>query len=176
MPETDAKSMNTNKFSPLTKTSKIYVRNLTHLTILFLAILSLALSFGCAPPPNSASNDLPELTDEMIKERINYVFISDVAEESGIGDPISWRFDDDEPKEITIVEKQMQGTRATIILDIKTGSPPKTRNPRSLAGRIRTEWELKTGMVLRQWEIVDTENISMKYKNLPRQTEQNSNR
>jgi hypothetical protein len=49
------------------------------------------------------------------------------------------------------------------------------RNPRSLAGQIRTEWELKTGWALRKWEIVETENISMKYKNLLPPA-QNSNR
>ena len=65
----------------------------------------------------------------------------------------------------------MDGTRATLVLDIKTGSAPRSRNKLSLSGQIRTEWELQTGWVLRRWEIVDTENISMKYKDL-RKTEE----
>jgi hypothetical protein len=74
------------------------------------------------------------------------------------------------------VEKQVNGNGATIVLDITTTSSPGTRNPRQLAGQIRTEWKLRTGWVLRQWEIVKTENISMKYKNLPKPPAQNSNR
>ena len=140
-------------------------------TFLGLALL-LACSFGCAPSKqsqsDSASNELPELTEEIIRERINDAGVWEVPEENGAAEPISWRFDEDEPKEIAVVEKQTEGARATIVLDIKTRSAPNMRNPRSLAGQIRTEWELKTGWALRRWEIVRTENISMKYRNLPK--------
>ncbi|MGC2238410.1 MAG: hypothetical protein WA584_19805 [Pyrinomonadaceae bacterium] len=119
---------------------------------------------------------MPELTDEIIRERLNDARVWEVPEENGIAEPIAWNFDENEPKEITVVEKKMEGARATIILDIKTRSAPNMRNPRSLAGQIRTEWELKTGWALRKWEIVDTENISMKYRNIPNPPAQNSNR
>ncbi len=147
----------------------------------------LACSFGCAPSSSpgdskqspsasSASNDIPEITDEKIREEINDAYVRQVPEENGAGEPISWRFDEDEPKEFTVVEKQMEGERATIIIDIKTNSSPGARSPRYLAGQIRTKWELQTGWALRTWEIVETENISMKYKNLPKPPAQNSNR
>ncbi|MFN2500486.1 MAG: hypothetical protein ABR530_00555, partial [Pyrinomonadaceae bacterium] len=92
------------------------------------------------------------------------------------GEPISWGFDEDEPKEITVVEQQINGNQATIILDIKTRSNPRARVLRELVGQIRTEWRLETGWVLRRWEIVNTENISMKYKDLPKPVPENSNR
>lgn len=146
----------------------------------------LACSFGCAPsssqsdgkqsPSDSASNDLPELSEELIRERINDTGVWEVPEENGAAEPISWYFEENEPKEIAVVEKQMQGAGATIVLDIKTESAPNARNPRYLAGQIRTEWELKTGWALRRWKIVRTENISMKYRNLPKPPPQNSNR
>lgn len=146
----------------------------------------LACSFGCAPsssqgdgkqgPSASASNGLPEITDDMVRKRINYARVRQVPEENGGGEPIGWTFVQEEPKEIAIVDKQIEGGRATIVLDIKTSSGPRAREPRYLAGQIRTEWELRTGWVLRQWEIVRTENISMKYKNLPKPSAQNSNR
>lgn len=146
----------------------------------------LACSFGCAPSsspgdgaqssPASASNDLPELTEDVIREQLNDSRVREVPEENGTAEPITWNFDYEEPKEITVVEKQMDGERATIVLDIKTRSGPGWRNPRALAGQIRTHWELRTGWVLRKWEIVKTENISMKYKNLPKPPAQNSNR
>lgn len=149
-----------------------------------LAFLSIG-STGCAPSSSqsgdsrnqsgSALNDLPEITEETIRERINDAAIWDVPEVNAAAEPISWRFDEDEPKEITIVEKKTEGTRATIILNIKTGSSPKMRNPRSLEGQIHTEWELKTGWALRRWEITRTENISVKYKNLFNPSAQNSN-
>lgn len=142
-------------------------------TFLGLSLLFAGLS-GCAPPVDS--NDLPELTEEIIRERINDTGVWKVPEENGAGEPINWNFNEDEPKEITVIEKKIEGVRATVLLDIKTRSSSRSRNPRSLAGQLRTDWELKTGWALRKWEIVWTENISVKYKNLPKPPEQNSNR
>ena len=152
----------------------------------FLALaLLLTGSLGCGPTPQSdggqnssvsASGELPEITDELIHERINDAYVKDVPPMEGTGEPINWSFDHDEPKEITVIEKNVDGTRAAIVLDVKTGSSPRARNQRRLAGQIRTEWELQTGWVLRKWEIVNTENISMKYQDLPKPPAQNSNR
>jgi hypothetical protein len=155
-------------------------------TFLLTAILVLLLccSFGCAPT-NSASNgalsssateDIPDLSEDVIRERINYTRVRGIPDENGTGEPINWTFVENEPKEITVIEKKVEGNRATVVLEIKTGSGPNARNPRSLAGQIRTEWALKTGWALRQWEIVDTENISMKVKNLPKPPAANSSR
>ena len=153
------------------------------LTFLFSSLLMLA-ALGCGPPSqqgdparSSASGDIPELTDEIIKERINDAYVDDVPEENGTAGMIGWGFDENEPKEIAVVDKQVDGTTATIVLDIKTSSHPRARNQRYLAGQIRTIWKLRTGWVLRRWEIVETENISFKYRNLPaKPSEQNSNR
>ena len=155
-------------------------------TILALSLLlGSVLLLACGGPPSSSPNegqqsasssDVPELTDEIIRERINGARVREIPEENGPGQPISWRFFEEEPKEIIVVEKKIDGARATIILDIKTRSTPRAREPRALTGQIRTEWELSTGWVLRQWEIVDTENLSMKYTNLPKPPQENSNR
>ncbi len=182
--------MHTDEFLPLTMRSIRHVRNVPRATFLLSSFLGLALllacSFGCAPSSSqgdskqsesaSASNDIPDITDEKIREEINDAFVRDVPEENGAGEPINWSFDEEEPKEFTVVEKQTEGDRATIIIDIKTNSTPGSRSPRYLAGQIRTKWELQTGWVLRKWEIVRTENISMKYKNLAKPPAQNSNR
>jgi hypothetical protein len=182
--------MDIDEFLPLRTRANFHVRNVPRVIFLLSSFLGLALllacSFACAPSSSqgdgkqsgadSASSDLPELTEEMIRERINDAFLREVPEENAAAEPISWSFDEEEPKEIHVVEKQMAGERATIVLDIKTRSASYVRNPRSLAGQIRTEWELKTGWALRKWEIVRTENISMKYKNLPKPPAQNSNR
>ena len=152
-------------------------------TFLLLSFLGLALlligSTSCAPSSSqsddtqtAASTDLPELSDEVIRERINNTWISQVPAENGTDKPIDWGFGEDEPKEIAVVEKKVDGTRATVVLEIKTGSSPRSRNKLHLAGQIRTEWELRTGWVLRRWEIVDTENISMKYKDLRKSAEE----
>lgn len=184
MQVTKGKHMRIDEFLLLTMRSIRKVRNVPRRAFLLSTFLGLALllacSSGCAPAKQnssaSASNDLPELTEEAIRERINDVGVWEVPEENGTAEPINWSFDEDEPKEITVVEKQVEGERATLLLDIKTRSAPNMRNPRSLAGQIRTEWELKTGWALRRWEIVRTENISMKYKNLPKPPAPNSNR
>ena len=189
MQANNRKDMPIDKFLPLTIKPSWHIPNVPRATFLISSFLGitflLACSFGCAPSSSpgeqnssvaSTSNDLPELTEDTIRERINYTRVRQIPQEDGTGEPISWTFVENEPKEITVVDKKIQGNRATIVLDIKTGSGPNARNPRSLAGQIRTEWELKTGWALRKWEIVGTENISMKVKNLPKPPEQNSNR
>ena len=168
-----------------------YIQNESRPAFTLSSFLALALlfacSFGCAPSSSrgdgeqsgsasSTSNETPEITDEKIREEINDVYIREVPEENGTGEPISWRIDQDEPKEFTVVDKQVEGARATITIDIKTQSAPGARTPRYLAGQIRTKWELQTGWALRTWEIVETENVSLKYKNLPKPPAQNSNR
>ena len=191
MQATNRKDMCIDEFLPLTIKSIRHVQNMPRATFLLASFLGLVLllacSFGCAPsssqgddkqnpPASSASNDIPEITDEKIQEEINDAYVREVPEENGAGEPINWGFDEEEPKEFTVVEKQMEGERATIIIDIKTQSAPGARSPKYLAGQIRTKWALQTGWVLRKWEIVETENISMKYKNLPKPPAQNSNR
>ncbi len=191
MQATNRKDMRTDEFLPLTIGSIRHVRNAPRATFLLASFLGLALllacSFGCAPasstgdgnqsPSASGSNDIPEITDETLREEINDAYVREVPEETGASEPINWSFDEEEPKEFTVADKQMEGEeRATIIIDIKTQSAPGARSPKYLAGQIRTKWELQTGWVLRKWEIVETENISMKYKNLPKPPAQNSNR
>ncbi len=193
MMATNRKDMRIDEFVPLTMKSIWHARQIwdalraTFLLSSFLGLaLLLACSFGCAPSSSqsdgeqsesaSASNDIPEITDEKIREEINDAYVRQVPEENGASEPINWGFNEEEPKEFTVVDKQIEGERARIIIDIKTNSSPGARTPRYLAGQIRTKWELQTGWVLRKWEIVETENISMKYKNLPKPPAQNSNR
>ncbi len=85
MQATNAKNMRRDEFLPLTMRLIRHVRNVPRATFLLSSFLGLALllacSFGCAPSSSqgdgkqsgsaSASNDLPELTQEMIHERIN---------------------------------------------------------------------------------------------------------
>jgi hypothetical protein len=192
MQATNRKDTRADEFLPLALSSIRHVRNLPRrafpLSTFLGLVLLLACSFGCAPSSSpgdgskqsgsasSAPSDIPELTEEIIHERINDAGIREVPEENGAAEPINWNFDDYEPKEIAVVEKQIEGDRATVVLDIKTWSTTNSRNPRYLAGQIRTMWELRTGWVLRRWEIVEAENISMKYRNLPKPPAQNPDR
>lgn len=166
-------------------TSKIRLiccpRNVSGTPFLCVSLLALILtaSFGCAPSSTgggiqndstSSVNNIPEITDEKLRQEINDVYLKEVPEETGTGETISWRIDENEPKEFTVIEKKLDGNRATIILDIRTGTAPNARSPKYLTGQIRTKWELQTGWAMRKWEIVESENISMKYKNLPKTT------
>ena len=152
--------------------------------VFLLIVLLVVGGIGCGgPSPKAGGNDqaavgpdgLPELTKEVIDERINDARVYDVKPESGTGDPISWGFDEDEPKEIVVIDKQVDGPRATLVLDIKTQTTPRARTQRYLAGQMRTDWELTTGWVLRRWEIINTENISIKYRDLPKSLPENAN-
>ncbi len=187
---TNKKDMRTNKFLVLIMRLMRNVRSVPSGTFLHASFLGLALmltaSFGCAPSStgggtqndstSSAPNDIPEITDEKLRQEINDIYLREVPEETGAGETISWRIDENEPKEFTVLEKKFDGNRATIVLNLKTGTAPNARSPKYLAGQIRTNWELQTGWAMRTWEIVETDNISLRYKNLPKPTVQNSNR
>jgi hypothetical protein len=142
---------------------------------ILLVLLSAALLIACGGSASSgsggsaaSSQEIPELNQQLIEERINDAAVWPVPPESGVGENIRWHFDEDEPKEITVVERQDNGNTVIMILDIKTQSAPRSVNMRVLGGRIRTEWRLETGWVLRRWNIIETENISMKYRDLPK--------
>jgi len=172
--------LSSSKFSRLEADIRRWLGQVSLSIFLFGVIFSLAAcgsSSSSAGEQNgdSTSSEIPELTDDIIRERINGGYVDKIPEENGPGKPISWRFYDEEPKQISVVEKQVDGPHATVVLDIKTQSGPRAREPRALAGQIRTSWELRTGWVLRKWEIVRAENISMTYKSLPKPPAQNSN-
>jgi hypothetical protein len=141
-----------------------------------LLLLALICSAACgSSSPNGAnasgpvtSDGRPEITEEKILQNINGQMVAGVAEETSKGEPINWYFDSDEPKEFTLLEKQMNGDKATIVIDMKTRTVEGSRNPRQLSGKIRLRYELQTELVLRKWRIVEVENISMKYRNEPR--------
>jgi len=112
--------------------------NRTQLTSLILAFVSFTMLLACGGPPSQSdgstpSTDRPELSDDVIRERLNQTRVRDVPEENGAGEPISWRFFEEEPKEVVVVDRQVDGNRATIVLDIKTQSTPRAREPRALA-------------------------------------------
>ena len=146
---------------------------------LFVPALSVLLAaIACGPPPSqsgggqgssaSGTENLPELTQKMIEDRINGTRVRDVKPESGTGEPVSWGFDYDEPKEITVLDRQMNGPQATVVLDIKTQSSPRSSTLRILKGQLRQKWVLRSGWALREWEIADVENISMTYRDEPK--------
>ena len=176
MQASKAKPIDGHELSPQAMGS-IWAAPCTFLPLFLGLALLLACSFGCAPAPSYGDagqgpsspgpSGRPELTEETIRERLNDTRVRDVPDENGNGKPIVWNFDEDEPKEIHVVEKRVEGDRATVVLDIKTSSNPRSPVVRHLAGQIRTEWELRTGWVLRRWEIDRTENISMKYRDPP---------
>lgn len=169
--------MNTDSFTPSNNERLRQLFKQSRAVFALVVFIGFALPLvGCAPPV-ATDGEIPELTDETILERINGTRVRKVPEENGAGEPINWTFDHDEPKEIRVVERQTEDDGATtLLLDIKTGSAPNSRDNRHLAGQIRTKWRLETGLVLRRWEIEKIENVSMKYKNLPKPIASNSNR
>jgi hypothetical protein len=132
--------------------------------LLLLLILS-ALAGACetGPPPEDRR---PEITLETIPKDLDGKRV-EVPAEGGASEPSSWRFFPDEPKEIEIIEKQLAGDKATFVIDLRTRTSPRAEQrgiTKRLAGRLRLHYELQTGIVLRQWEIVRIENISFAYQ------------
>jgi len=119
-----------------------------------------ACSGGDSQPP---ANDRPEITVETIREHINGERVRVPAADSA-SEPRSWGFMRDEPKEIELVEKQLAGDTAMVVIDIRTGSAPRAEKPRKLSGRLRLHYKLERGWMLRQWEIVGIDNLSFAYE------------
>lgn len=148
---------------------------------LFLMLASACLSScatseqgggGAQPTPEKR----PELTDEKIGETIIGARVEDVPDEADAARPIDWVFYQNEPKNLTVIEKQVDGDKATVVVDVQTASAPKARYPRRLAGRLRLHYELQNEFIFRRWNVVEIENISMKYRNEPKKEEQGENR
>ncbi len=133
-------------------------------SLLLLSLLSALLGACEGGPP--AEDRRPEITLEKIREGINGQRVT-VPAEDGASEPSSWRFFPDEPKEIEIVEKQLSGDKAALVIDMKTRTSPLTEQrgiTKKLAGRLRLHYELQSGFALRKWEIVGIENISFAYQ------------
>jgi hypothetical protein len=140
--------------------------------LIFFIMLTLACACATSPSgvaapdaANAKSDARPDITPEKIRHHIVGKSVGGVPEENNAAEPVNWLFLDEEPKEFNVVEKQMDGERATIVIDMQTRSTPDARNQRRLAGRLRLHYELQAGWLTRTWEIVEIENISMKYKN-----------
>jgi hypothetical protein len=135
------------------------------ITLLLLLILS-ALAGGCGGdlPPEDR---LPEITLENIREDLNGQRV-EMRAEGDASEPSTWRIFPNEPKEIEIIEKQLAGTKATFVIELRTRTSPRAEQQgitKKLAGRLRLHYELQSGFVLRTWEIVRIENISFAYQN-----------
>jgi len=145
-------------------------RLLTNFAFLFF-VLPVAIGSSACTSSNDVSSQvnagkIPELNDEKIRETINDARVRNIPEKDTNSKPTSWSFEPNEPKEFKSIEKQIDGEKATVVIDITTRSAPGARNPQELSGKIRLHYELHRGFVLRQWQIVKTENISMTYRNL----------
>ena len=140
-----------------------------HLTRTLL-LLALACGCACSDSQNEGGafsatpEPRPQINEEKILRHLIGERVRNVPDENNAAEPISWTFDEDEPKELTLVEKQEDGDKATVVIDIKTRSKEGVTPPRQLAGRLRLHYELQTELIFRQWEIVKIDNISMKYR------------
>jgi hypothetical protein len=137
-------------------------------TILWLTLLSLtacvAACGGGQPAANSAEADArPDIKLDNIKNDINGRWV-EVPAADGKSKPLDpWVFDPGEPKQIEIVEQKIEGDTATFLVNMRTHTGPRSRNPMSLSGQLRLHYRLESGLVFRSWEIGEVENVSFRY-------------
>ena len=146
---------------PCVKNLLVRRRAFSLLLLFFLSALAGACEGG--PPPEDRR---PEITLENIRKDINGKQVR-VPSENGSAETSGWRFDPNEPKEIEIVEKQMEGNQATFVIDLRTHTLPNAEQQgitKRLAGRLRLHYELRSYLVVRKWEIERIENISFAYQ------------
>ncbi len=131
--------------------------------VLFLLLSALAGACKGGPPPEDLR---PEITVETILEDLNRQRV-DVPAEGGASETASWRFYASEPKEIEILEKQLAGDKAILVINLRTRTSPRAEQEgikKALAGKLRLHYELQSYFVVRKWEIVGMENISFAYQ------------
>jgi hypothetical protein len=136
-----------------------------------LLVAVLAAAGACGPDPEVPKpppDALPELSDERIRETLFDAWVEEVPEEAGAAQPISWHFMRDEPTEVAVVERQMDGEKATVLVDVTARSAPRSRSPKVLSGRLRLHYELRTVVFLRKWRIAYVDNVSMTYREGPK--------
>jgi hypothetical protein len=131
---------------------------------LVLAALAVASACASGEAPKPAPDPLPELGDEKIRETLFDAWVDEVPEATGAARPISWYFTRGEPTEVAVVEKQMDGKKATVVVDVTARSAPHARDQKALSGRLRLHYELQREFILRRWRIVGVDNISMTYR------------
>jgi len=146
---------------------KLIGRRLTVALLLF-ALSACAASCGGgnsagSPGLSATPEKRPELDLETVKRAINGAWIEDVPAADGQGKPANWRFAYNEPKDIEIVEQKIEGDAATVVVNMKTRSHPRDRRQMSLEGQLRLHMRLETEVFIREWDVVEVENISFKY-------------
>jgi len=109
----------------------------TLLSFIFIAVLT-----GCSSHP--------KITLETIQKDI-------VGKNTGEG-IMSWTFDKNEPREISIVESKYEGDKATIIIDMKTQSAPGSFMRLQFAGKLRLHYE----WIANEWNLTRAENLTFK--------------
>ena len=138
-------------------------RAFSSLLLLLLSALAGACGGGQPQPPEDRR---PEITLEKISEDLNGKRV-EVPAEGGASEPPIWQFYPNEPKEIEILEKQLAGDQATLVIDLRTRTSARSEQrgfTKRLAGRLRLHYELQSYFVMRKWEIVRIENISFAYQ------------
>lgn len=117
---------------------------------------------GRAPATSTSTDQLPEITLQTIYQDINGKFVRAPSADGKL-QPMPWVFDHNEPKEIKILDQKIEGDRGEFLVDMQTRSAPRAKNQFSLSGQLRLHYELESGLVLRQWQIRQVENVSFKY-------------
>jgi hypothetical protein len=136
-------------------------------SVFILLLLATLCATACGGGKQaSAPDERPPLNPETISRDINGRGV-ETPSADGKTKPIGWTFDPSEPKEIEIVEQKIEDDRATFLINMKTRTVPNEHHPRHLAGQLRLHYELQSGLVLRQWEIIAVENVSFTYVDEP---------
>lgn len=136
-------------------------RRLTPALALAVALACIA-ACGGGGKQTSAADNLPPLSPDNIRKDITGKWV-EVPSADGKSEPINWIFDWSEKRQIDILDQKIEGDHATFLINMTTHTNPRSRNPRSLTGQLRVHYQLQSGLILREWEIVEVENVSFKY-------------
>jgi len=108
----------------------------------WLGFVLIALLSGCSSHP--------KINLETIQRDI-------VGKTTGAGIE-TWTFDENELREISILESKYEGDKATIIIDMKTQSAPGSLMKSKMAGKLCLHYE----WIAEEWKLNQVENLAFK--------------
>jgi hypothetical protein len=140
------------------------------LRLLLSALLLLGALAACGESPSDAAgsanvraadqggsqNDIP--VEKVVRDVVGRVV--PITEASGEGAPTDWTFEADEFKQVEIVESQLTGNTASIVIFMTTrNNPGPNEDAVQVSGKLQLRYERANG----RWNLKAIENLNFRY-------------
>lgn len=146
--------------------------------IILSAVILVAFASACSPespdaaqPPQTRSeprsgDSLPVQLTQKADITVAKILADIVGKQVRVNDaageaqPMDWKFEEDEPKQAEILERQEKDNSIALVVQMNTGGAPGSEDANvQLAGRLRLHYEWNG----REWILRRIENVTFRY-------------